>query len=79
MRIPRDVHADKLISLLRHMGYVIIRQTGSHVRLSKHTEEIQHTITVPNHKPLKIGTLQSIVKDVCSINALNVGSFYEKL
>jgi len=79
MKVPRDVDASDLINLLGRYGYDIIRQTGSHVRLSKKLDEGEHVITVPNHKPIKIGTLQNIVKDICFVNGLDMSDFYRHL
>ena len=78
MRVPRDVDASQLIKLLEKYGYVIARQTGSHIRLSKKLDEGEHTITVPNHKPIKIGTFQNIAKDICFVNNIDLGEFYEQ-
>ncbi|MEO6405245.1 MAG: type II toxin-antitoxin system HicA family toxin [Ferruginibacter sp.] len=65
MKLPRDIGAVELIKLLKPFGYQITRQTGSHIRLT--TEKIsQHHITIPNHKPLKLGTLSFIIADVAS-------------
>lgn len=63
-KIPRDISAAELIKLLgKTYGYKSTRQAGSHIRL---TTEIngQHHITIPNHSPLKLGTLSSIFSDV---------------
>ena len=80
MKVPRDVNADKLIAVLKRHGYTVVRQTGSHVRLSKILEnDSEHNITVPNHRPIKIGTLQSIVTQVCKLNQLDIGYFYHEL
>ena len=63
MRIPRNISAVDLIKLLKHFGYTVTRQTGSHIRLS--TEQNgQHHITIPNHNPIKIGTCSAIIADV---------------
>ncbi|RPD42416.1 type II toxin-antitoxin system HicA family toxin [Chitinophaga barathri] len=65
MRIPRDLTGQDLIKHLKPYGYFVTRQTGSHIRLS--TEQNgQHHITVPNHDPLKIGTLSAILGDVAT-------------
>ncbi len=37
------------------MGYEIVRQKGSHIRLSKNTENGIHNITIPNHEELAKG------------------------
>ena len=79
MKVPRDVNAADLINLLKHYGYSVIKQTGSHIRLSKVLDAGEHSITIPNHKPIKIGTLQSIAKDICLVNNLNINEFYHQL
>jgi predicted RNA binding protein YcfA (HicA-like mRNA interferase family) len=63
MRIPRDLGGDELIVLLRKYGYSITRQTGSHIRLTTQ-QGGEHHVTIPRHNLLRIGTLNSIVKDV---------------
>ncbi len=63
-KLPRDISGLKLARLLKKYDYRITRQTGSHIRLtSKYTNE-EHNITVPAHNPLKIGTLNNILKEV---------------
>ena len=79
MKVPRDVNADELIILLERYGYAVVRQTGSHIRMEKKTDEGIHNVTVPNHKPIKIGTLQSIAKDICNFNKIDINSFYRQL
>jgi predicted RNA binding protein YcfA (HicA-like mRNA interferase family) len=73
------VYANELVSLLKRYGYNVIRQTGSHIRLTKELNDGEHIITVPNHKPIKIGTLQNIAKDVCAVNNVCINEFYQKL
>ena len=63
MRMPRDISAGDLIKSLKHFGYTVTRQTGSHIRLST-GQNGQHHITIPNHSPIKIGTLAAIIADV---------------
>ncbi len=63
MRIPRDVDGVELAKSLEAFDYQITRQTGSHIRLTT-TRGGEHHITIPRHKPLKVGTLSSILKDV---------------
>jgi len=45
------------------LGYTVSRQTGSHIRLTRKSES-EHHITIPRHATLKVGTLNSILKDV---------------
>ena len=65
MRIPRDIDGDKLTGLLSKFGYDITRQTGSHVRLTT-SRNGEHHLTVPKHRPLKVGTLNAIITDVAN-------------
>ena len=45
------------------LGRTRTLQTGSHIRLT--TEQNgQHHITIPNHDPLKVGTLSAIITDI---------------
>lgn len=63
MKIPRDLNGSELVKYLKPYGYTITRQTGSHIRLTTQLKG-EHHITIPNHKPLKIGTLSSILADI---------------
>ena len=47
------VSGEKLVKLLLNLGYEIVRQRGSHVRLRKQTEVDEHNITVPMHQKLQ--------------------------
>jgi predicted RNA binding protein YcfA (HicA-like mRNA interferase family) len=61
MKIPRDLSGQDLIKLLvRHWGY---RQVGSHIILETDTPTHQR-LAVPNHKTLRIGTLNGILRAV---------------
>jgi predicted RNA binding protein YcfA (HicA-like mRNA interferase family) len=63
VRIPRDVSGAELVKALQKVGYLVTRQTGSHIRVETQ-EPTKHRITIPNHDPIKIGTLCSILDDV---------------
>ncbi len=65
MKIPRDIGAGDLIKLLKRFGYIVTRQTGSHIRLTT-DQNGQHHITIPNHNPVKIGTMSAIIADVAT-------------
>jgi len=63
LRLPRDVGGEELARRLARLGYQVTRQTGSHMRLTR-VAEAEHRITIPRHGALKVGTLNSILKDV---------------
>ena len=52
-----------LAQALRKLGYQVTRQTGSQIRLTT-VEHGEHHLTIPNHNPLRVGTLSGILADV---------------
>jgi predicted RNA binding protein YcfA (HicA-like mRNA interferase family) len=65
MKLPRDLSGRDLVQALGSLGYKITRQSGSHLRLTT-DEHGEHHITIPNHDPLRIGTLAGILNDVAN-------------
>jgi predicted RNA binding protein YcfA (HicA-like mRNA interferase family) len=68
-RLP-VVSGDQLIKLLTQLGYEIVRQKGSHVRLRKITAIGEHKITVPRHPEIAKGTLNDILSKVSLWNGI---------
>ena len=64
MRLPRDLSGAELVQgLTRSWGYRQIHQVGSHVILE--TDDPSHQrLTVPNHRTLRVGTLNAILRSV---------------
>lgn len=77
-KIPRDITGYELIKIIGKFGYQITRQTGSHIRLTT-TENGIHHITVPDHNPMKIGTLSNILSDIADHFQLSKKELLEKL
>jgi len=61
MKLPQ-ISGIELIKILCKLGFVSVRQRGSHVRLEKITGKEVIKLTVPLHSKLKKGTLLSIIK-----------------
>lgn len=59
-RLP-VVSGAQLVAALERLGWQILRQRGSHVRL-RHPERAVFLV-VPLHRELKKGTLNGILKD----------------
>jgi predicted RNA binding protein YcfA (HicA-like mRNA interferase family) len=78
MKVPRDISGDKLIQLLQRFGYENTHQTGSHIRLTTQ-ENGQHHVTVPDHNPLKIGTLNAILRSVAEHCGLTKDELLERM
>ncbi len=66
MKLPRDLGGEELARLLSRYGYRVVRQTGSHLRLVSTFKGWEHRITIPKHKPLRVGTLGHILKEVAA-------------
>lgn len=79
MKLPRDLGGEDLAALLGRYGYVMSRQTGSHMRLTSTFKGAEHHLTVPKHKPLRVGTLSSIVNEVASYLEMERQSLIKEL
>ncbi|WP_258083581.1 type II toxin-antitoxin system HicA family toxin [Thermococcus thermotolerans] len=64
------VSGEKLIKLLKRLGYTVVRQRGSHVRLEKRTPLGTHKITIPYHDEIAKGTLKDILNKVSLWNGI---------
>ena len=65
MKTPRDLSGDELAKAVRKLGYVITRQSGSHLRITTQ-EGGEHHEVIPNHSPIKIGTFKSILRNIAA-------------
>lgn len=78
MKLPRGVSAQRLIRALEKLGYAVIRQKGSHVRLF-HQAAPTHSVSVPLHDPLKIGTFHGIVDEVAKAQSISIRDIVDLL
>lgn len=78
MKLPRDCSGAELARRLARLGYAASRQTGSHVRLTTR-EGGEHHVTIPAHDPLKIGTLNSILRIVANHHRLSREDLHRRL
>jgi predicted RNA binding protein YcfA (HicA-like mRNA interferase family) len=58
VKLPRDISGAEAVRALRRLGFEVVRQEGSHIRMSKGNVHV----TVPNHRQLVPKTLQSILR-----------------
>ena len=70
MKLQRDISGQDLAKLLKVLGYEVSHQTASHIRLTTQ-QKGEHHITIPAHKPLKVGTLNAILRDIANHFQLN--------
>lgn len=71
MKIPRDIDGIELVKALKVLGYAVTRQNGSHIRLTTHLGGEHHEV-IPNHSPVRIGTLKSILRNVAMHHKMRV-------
>lgn len=57
-KLPQ-VSGRETIKALQKIGFKIIQQRGSHVKLSKIIKNQKQTVVVPQHKIIKRGTLRN--------------------
>ncbi|MEI6092006.1 MAG: type II toxin-antitoxin system HicA family toxin [bacterium] len=58
----RTLSGNEVCKILIIFGFKEVRQKGSHIIMQKSIEDTTITIPVPNHNELKVGTLQSIIR-----------------
>ena len=78
MKTPRDISGKEFIRRLRVFGYEIVRQNGSHIMVTTRKDGERH-LAIPNHNPLKIGTLNGIVSQVAKHSNLTKEEVLRKL
>jgi predicted RNA binding protein YcfA (HicA-like mRNA interferase family) len=78
MKLPRDIGGADLAKSLARLDCRIVRQTGSHIRLTC-TGPPEHHITIPAHSPLKLGTFAAILAEVASHHGLTRDQLLERL
>jgi predicted RNA binding protein YcfA (HicA-like mRNA interferase family) len=58
----RIFSGSEVCRLLERHGFVEARRKGSHIIMQKRSAASTITVPVPNHSELRIGTLQSIIR-----------------
>ena len=64
-KLPRDIDGADVVRGLTRVGYTQTRQAGSHVRMTTQANG-EHHVTIPLHRPLKVGTLAGILDEVAA-------------
>ena len=59
-KLPR-LSGKEVIKALSKVGFVVVRQKGSHVIIKKHTPEVVIVTVVPNHKEIDRCTLLKLL------------------
>ena len=78
MKLPRNLDGAQLVRALRTLDYEVTRQRGSHIRVTTQRGG-QHHEVIPNHRPIKIGTLSDILKSIAAHHGLTVEQLLDLL
>jgi predicted RNA binding protein YcfA (HicA-like mRNA interferase family) len=73
-----DLSAQELVKALEHLGYEVSRQTGSHIRITTRRNG-EHHVTIPAHDPIKVDTLNAILRDIADHADLRREELLEEL
>ena len=66
MRLPRDLYGRDVAHVLcTRWGNAKVNQVGSHIILQTEAPK-HHRLSVPDHKPLRTGTLNAILREVAA-------------
>lgn len=78
-KLPRDISADDLIKVLRkHFHYEIARRKSSHIRVRTLLKG-EHSITIPDHNPIKVKTLKGILREIAVHLSIHEKEIIDKL
>ena len=58
----RVLSGREVCGILAQNGFVEVRRRGSHIVMQKRLADTTVTVPVPDHDEIKIGTLQSIIR-----------------
>jgi len=79
MKLPRDVSGQQVVaSLERSFGYRVVHREGSHIILQTDSPQ-RHRVTLPDHKVLRVGTLNAILRAVAAARGMEKREVVKRL
>ena len=57
------VSGDHAVKAFQRLGYVQVRQRGSHIRLQHPSDSRRQPLTIPRHRELGRGLLRKLLRD----------------
>ncbi len=79
MKLPRDPDGAELVRILcQHYGYRQVNREGSHIILQVETPQ-HHRLAVPGHRPLRLGTLNAILRAVAGVQGVEKEDILRRL
>jgi predicted RNA binding protein YcfA (HicA-like mRNA interferase family) len=65
VKVPRNLTGGDFAKGLIRVGYTETRQRGDHLYMTTQTNG-EHHVSIPLHKPLKVGTLSALLSAVAA-------------
>lgn len=62
MKLP-VISGKDAVKAFEKLGYVKVRQTGSHIRMKHESDHSKKPLTIPNHKVIGKGLLRKLLRD----------------
>ncbi len=62
MKLP-VISGKDAVKAFEKLGYIAVRQTGSHIRMKHQSDRSKKPLTIPNHKVLGKGLLRKLLRD----------------
>lgn len=73
MKLPRDLGGSEVVDILvRRLDYRVVHERGSHIVIETDVPGHQR-IAVPDHKSLRLGTLNAIFRSVALHKGMEKG------
>ncbi|MGB2728415.1 MAG: type II toxin-antitoxin system HicA family toxin [Halobacteriota archaeon] len=57
------ISGEKTVKCFEKLGYVVVRQKGSHIRMWHKSDSSKKPLTIPKHKVLGKGLLRKLLRD----------------
>jgi predicted RNA binding protein YcfA (HicA-like mRNA interferase family) len=62
MKLP-VISGKDAVKAFGKLGYVTVRQTGSHIRMKHQSDSSKKPLSIPNHKVIGKGLLRKLLRD----------------
>ncbi len=57
------ISGDRAVKVFQRLGYQVVRQRGSHIRLLHPIDPARKPLTIPRHRELGHGLLRKLLRD----------------
>ncbi|MCD6207126.1 MAG: type II toxin-antitoxin system HicA family toxin [Methanosarcinales archaeon] len=57
------ISGENAVKCFEKLGYVVVRQKGSHIRMLHESDKGKKPLTIPKHRVLGRGLLRKLVRD----------------